>query len=631
MMPTTCPPEHELLSLIAGDTGVSDVSGHVESCSNCQQRLKRLTSEVRALRQDRECLVAAGEPTLPWPDPGPTSIASGLLDIGGPRTTADWTPPDPAVSTVADTDAPAGGSPGPPPAIDKYLVVGELDRGGQAVVYRVVHSGIGRDLALKYARKPLKDGEAARCLIADEAKALRALPDHPGLVRVHDIGVHHGHVYLVMDFVRGRTLEQYAKDVRPGPRRSAALVAEAARAVGAAHRCGVVHQDIKPENILVDDADLARLIDFGMARLRAVWSGSDAGPSGGTPEFMPPEQARGESDRVGARSDVFALGAVLYFLLTGGPPFTGPNRRAALSRARECEFDRVALRRAGVPRRLTRVILRAMAADPDDRHASAEALADDLDASFLSPRLVAAQAAALGLAAMFAVAWAFRPLPAPLDPAPTAAPAPLRIESFRVELHRPDTKTNLGAVGADTSEGQSDDDVRVKARLSAPAYAYLIALNPDGTVQLCHPASPSAPPPRSGEVDYPPRPDYGFPLTDGVGVQAFVLVASREPLPAFDRWRQGLAALPWGRAESDLVWRYDGRSFETNLQRGVPRQLNDQPRPLVEACESLRAGPGVDAIGALAFPVRPGPVPAGPPAAGPGVAVPPCTRSPDPT
>src|SRR5262249_55521148 len=144
-------------------------------------------------------------------------------------------------------DAPGAGDAPPTPAIGKYLVVGELDQGGQAVVYRVVHAGLGRDLALKYARAPLADGDPARGLIAEEARTLAALPDHPGLVRVHDLDLHEGHLYLVMDFVRGRSLARYAKDHRPGPRQSAALVAEVARAVGVAHRCGVVHQDIKPK------------------------------------------------------------------------------------------------------------------------------------------------------------------------------------------------------------------------------------------------------------------------------------------------------------------------------------------------------------------------------------------------
>src|SRR5262249_24683813 len=238
--------------------------------------------------------------------------------------------------------------------------------------------------------------------------------------------LHEGHLYLVMDFVRGRTLAQFARDHRPGPRQAAALVAEAARAVGAAHRGGAGDQDVKPTNILVDDPGHARLIDFGRAWLRHAWGeGTGAeGPSGGTPGFMAPEQARGADDQVGPRSDVFGLGAVLYSLLTGRPPFAAADRRAALERAARCDFDRPALRAPGIPRRLARVVLRAMAADPAARHPTAEALADDLEAFLRRPRRVAVPAGAVLLAAIAAGARSLRPRPArDADRAPPPVPA----------------------------------------------------------------------------------------------------------------------------------------------------------------------------------------------------------------
>jgi hypothetical protein len=495
------------------------------------------------------------------------------------------------------------------------------------VVYRVVHAGLGRDLALKYALNPLTDGDPARGLIAEEARVLAGIPDHPGLVRVHDLDLHDGHLYLVMDFVRGRTLAQFARDHRPGPRQSAALVAEAARAVGAAHRCGAVHQDIKPKNILVDERGHARLIDFGIARLRHAWSGGEGegtgeeGPSGGTPGFMAPEQARGADDQVGPRSDVFGLGAVLYSLLTGRPPFAAADRRAALERAARCDFDRPALRAPGVPRRLARVVLRAMAADPAARHPTAEALADDLEAFLGRPRRVAGQAGALLLAAIAAGAWSLRPRPArdadraapPVTTAPSPTPGrvPLTVESFLVELHRQDPPASLGPVGLRAFAGQfGNDAVRVRARLSGPAYCYLIALNPDGTVQPCSPEGPAAAPPRSDEVVYPSNPGDGFHLTDGVGTQAFVLVASHEPLPPLADWLRAAGALPWAKTGSEAVWRYDGRGFEAvveRAERGPVGPLADLPGPLEAACRALQSRPGVAAIQALAFPVKPRP------------------------
>ena len=623
MIRRICPDDHELLPLASDGSADRSISDHVAGCPACRGRLDRMSAEVRSLRRGHD-----GTASQPWSALGPTPGASDGGDAG---LTRDWTPPDPAVSTAADP----GGDAAPPAAIGKYLVVGELDRGGQAVVYRVVHPGLGRDLALKYAREPLADGDPARGLIAAEARALAAVPDHPGLVRVHDLDLHDGHLYLVMDFVRGRTLDQYARDHRPDPRRCAALVAEAARAVAAAHRCGVVHQDVKPKNVLVDDTGRVRLIDFGMARFRHAWSDADDGPSGGTPQFMPPEQARGEAEKVGPRTDVFALGAVLYFLLTGRPPFPGRTPTESWSLASRCDFDRAALRAPKIPGRLARAVLHAMAPDPADRHPSAEALAGELESFLRRPARVAAQAGVLLLAATAAAVWSLWPRPVLMPVA--AAAVPLRVESFRVELHRRDPAGPLGAIGETAFAGQfRNDDVRVKARLSAPGYSYLIALNPDGTVQLCLPASPAAAPSKTADIDFPPDPAVGFGLTDGVGLQAFVLVASRDPLPPFAEWRRGVGELSCTAAGSGVVWRYDGRSFEpedgrpaSDLPRGDLRRLADVPPPLDAACRALQARPGVEAIRALAFPVVPRPAPNAREVPAPGASTPSAGSRPD--
>jgi hypothetical protein len=606
MIRTTCPEDHDLLPLASGEQATGEVTDHVVGCPACSERVDRLTAEVRSLRRSSAGASAGLHGT--GPADGSGSGSSGA--------TADWTPLDATRATATASGAPAGGHPALPVAIGKYLVVGELDRGGQAVVYRVVHAGLGRELALKYALKPLADGDPARRLIADEARVLAGVPEHSGLVRVHDMDLHEGHLYMVMDFVRGRSLAQYAKDQPIAPRQAAALVAEAARAVDAAHRCGVVHQDIKLKNILVDDQNRARLIDFGLARLRHAWSGSSGqddgadGPSGGTPEFMAPEQARDEADKVGPRSDVFALGAVLYALLTGKPPFAEKDRKAALGRAVRCEFDREALRRPGIPRRLARVVLRAMAAEPDDRYSSAHAMAADLEAFLRRPKLVAAQAGALLLCAAAAVIGLIQPHPVtdisrsgPMVNPPE--PLPLGVKSFQVELHRRTTKTLLGPIGVNAFAGRfEDDDVRVRARLNAPAYCYLVALNPDGKVQPCYPEDPKKAPLRSSEVNFPADPAIGFGLTDGIGLQAFVLIASTKPLPPLEKWLQAAGELPWQKTVAERVWRYDGIEFATDPERGEFRPLADLPKPLEAACRALRARPQVDAIQAIAFPVK---------------------------
>jgi tRNA A-37 threonylcarbamoyl transferase component Bud32 len=406
MMAMTCPAEHELLPLLSQEPGASEIREHVASCSSCRQRLEQLDGEVRALRENRQ---DASLP--PWSDllsHVGLGLASARTD---PDETAEYRPKDPIPSTTADAASSADAGPAAMPArIGKYLVVGELDDGGQATVYRVVHPGIGRDLALKLAKKRVDERETDLDLSAGEAKILGDL-DHPGLVRVVDLDVHEGLMFLVMDYVRGKNLQQYATDRPVTAREAARLVIQAAEAAEAVHRRGIVHQDIKPKNILVDESGRARLIDFGLARWHDAWSHCAEGPSGGTPEFMAPEQAQGQEDRIGPRTDVFALGAVLYFLLTGQAPFQAGNRLETLARARRNDFDREALKKAGVPRRLERIVLNAMATEPESRQASAEAFARDLGSFLRRPQWLAAMAAILLLAGVSTAAWLHWPLP----------------------------------------------------------------------------------------------------------------------------------------------------------------------------------------------------------------------------
>ena len=178
-----------------------------------------------------------------------------------------------------------------PARIGRYAVLSALDEGGQARVFRVVHPGLGKDLVLKLAARPVADDPMGRDLLAAEGRLLAEL-NHPSLVRVIDLDVHDdGRPFLVMDHVSGCTLDRHIAQGLPAPRRAAAMVAEIARAVAYIHRRGVVHQDIKPRNVLIDESGRPRLIDFGLARLRHAWALDTSGPSGGTLMYMAPEQA----------------------------------------------------------------------------------------------------------------------------------------------------------------------------------------------------------------------------------------------------------------------------------------------------------------------------------------------------
>jgi hypothetical protein len=174
---------------------------------------------------------------------------------------------------------------------------------------------------------------------------------------------------------------------------------------------------------------------------------------------------------------------------------------------------------------------------------------------------------------------------------------------------------DLGPIDPSGPSVQVGDDVRVELVLSEPAYAYLLALNTDGSVQLCLPESDDQAPRRADRlVLYPDPADY-FTLTEGPGVQAFVAVASRRPLPAGRAWGLDPATLRWTHAEGAGVWRYDGEQFASDLPAGSGTRIGlggtrgtktrRVPEPFARACQALRGRPGVDAVAAVAFPVMP--------------------------
>jgi hypothetical protein len=318
-------------------------------------------------------------------------------------------------STLIDTRAAPLVNP-LPSIIGKYRVLDELGVGGQAVVYRAFDPLLNRLVAIKLSKRTLAADPSFYTALRAEGQMLAGLDD-PGLVRIYECDVHEGRPFLAMEYVAGSNLETYAKSRALTPRQKARLVAQAARALAVVHRRNIIHLDIKPRNILIDESDRPRLVDFGLGHMRSFWASDDAPPGGGTVVYMPPEQANAEWDRIGPRSDLFALGGVLYFLLVGKAPFAANNVAQALERARRCDFDRTALRAARVPRRLAAICLHSLAADPADRPASAQALARDLERFARFPRRMAVLALLASLVVIGALLWAMPRTP-PLPEAP---------------------------------------------------------------------------------------------------------------------------------------------------------------------------------------------------------------------
>lgn len=313
-------------------------------------------------------------PVAPTPEnPYPSDLASNAVTLNQHSASS------PVDNSMSDTQGGQGQDPKELKNLGPYEIIGELGRGAMGVVYKARHTGLDRICALKV----LISGEDASVnslsRFVAEAKTAASLDDHPHIVKVLDSGHVDRLYYMAMELVEGLSLQKLIDADKVKPKAGARVVADIADALAYAHEKGVIHRDIKPDNILIDLQSTPKLNDFGVAKAAEESGQTMTGVVMGTLAFMAPEQAE-DSKNVDARSDIYGLGAVLYTLITKRPPHVGTTAANVMASLMTREPPRPSSLNKEIDPDLERIVLKALERDPSKRFQNAGQLRDALNA-----------------------------------------------------------------------------------------------------------------------------------------------------------------------------------------------------------------------------------------------------------
>jgi hypothetical protein len=527
-----------------------------------------------------------------------------------------------------------GGAPREGEMLGDYEVLEKLG-GNMGLVFRARHRLLGKVVALKVLPADRGADPDVLARFERELKVMGQL-EHPNLVTASDARVEGRWRLVAMELIEGTDLGRLVLKRGPLPVAAACEVArQACLGLEHARRHGLVHRDIKPSNLMLSPEGVVKVIDMGLALVKgeAGPALTQAGVVMGTMSYCAPEQFK-DASKVDIRADIYGLGCTLFHLLAGEPPYGKRTAIPELMRAHlEEPFPKVSERRGDVPVGLEKVLARMTAKDPAKRHVTpaeaAEALGPFADGAALKSLLAeegegaTASAAStpmprqrrwprallLAAAALLALGlgWiAFGPGSGP----ESGQGGAIQVTTLLVEHfdNRSGKAVSRGRMGEKSFAADVDDDVRVSLTLSEPGYFYLLALNPDGKVQLCWPESAEAPPGKRDSLRFPDRGTQGFGLTDGEGLQGFLVAASARPLPAYSTWREEVEALPWTRTTAEGVWSFAGGKLDPEgedgaITRGKVRDLRGLS-PFSKVCEELSARPEFASVRAIAFPVE---------------------------
>lgn len=352
------------------DERFSSVASHLEACEDCGRLV-----DAFSLRQDP---LWANIADLLSPESSDTELRADPSTARTVVLPANTYPSGGDTLPVTGQGAGSSSVQGKGQPFGNYLLLAEVARGGMGVVYKAQQLKLKRLVALKMIKSgQLADDDAIKRFYTEAEAAARL--NHPGIVPIYEVGQHEDRHFFSMAFVEGESLEKRISGT-PLPAREAAILMQAiAEAIAYAHSQGVIHRDLKPANVLLDEQGHPKVADFGLAKNLQADSGlTQTGMIMGTPSYMSPEQALGNSTAIGAKSDIYSLGAILYCMLTGRPPFRAANPVDTLRHVIDQEPAAPRQLNPETPLDLETLCLKCLSKDPAQRYATANELALEL-------------------------------------------------------------------------------------------------------------------------------------------------------------------------------------------------------------------------------------------------------------
>ena len=342
-----------------GEVTAPEVTRHLSNCAHCQSRIALWNREIRLVRELMEKLSPVNPALSPEPGPSLSTIRKLMQKLSEN---------DPDPSAFINSEEPTEPLPG---QIGRYPILSVLDKGGQGSLYRAWHPTLKIDVVIKCSRWTLSESAVRGRRLMSEGGVLATL-HHPRIVAVYDLGEHENRPFWVLEFIRGWNLKRHLELRQIDEQAILELMARITETIVYAHRQGVLHLDLKPENVLIDEQGNPKIIDFGLARCGLT------GPGGGrwrmgTPDYMAPEQVAGRVSDWDQRTDIHGLGAILHFLMFQRPPdppepMSGSKPHFKLPRSRNSRLAR----------ELWRITQKSLKTNPAERYSSVEELSADI-------------------------------------------------------------------------------------------------------------------------------------------------------------------------------------------------------------------------------------------------------------